>query len=129
MKKHSPHVVHRKTVRTCLLDAADLLESKGWAKYSSARDKNGRAVLCDSPKAEKFCMTGAIWRVAKDFGYSNSTIVRLCEFITENNDLFETEGKSGHAINRGVDIMSQYNDCVAKSRKQVVSKLRELANR
>lgn len=48
-------------VQRALMRARDLIR-KGWTQGSAARDKEGRAVFCNDPKAVCFCALGALGR-------------------------------------------------------------------
>jgi hypothetical protein len=48
--------------RQALLNAADLIDNRGWTQGAYARDADGRAILVDSTFACRFCMAGAILR-------------------------------------------------------------------
>lgn len=52
------------TPKQILSAAADLLESKGWTKKASARDKNGMPCLVKSPLATSYCALGAIYVIS-----------------------------------------------------------------
>lgn len=49
---------------TEILEKAKKVVKKGWCQKVSARNKNGKPVICYSKEACRFCTTGAIAKVA-----------------------------------------------------------------
>jgi hypothetical protein len=105
------------TIKNILLATANLLEQRGWCQGTTARDADGKPVSVVSPTATSFCILGAI-------NYLQNTnkwpVELLNEAVNDVEDfLFESVGCP----------IPDYNDSSDRTKEQVVSVLREVANK
>lgn len=93
--------------RNVLLNAADLLEKKGWTQGCDARDADGRTVALDSELAQSFCAIGAVHRVAAHVHDADEALNVLRRFCRNG--------------------VSPWNDAPNRRKEEVVDLLRKAA--
>lgn len=104
--------------RAVLRAAADLIEPEGaWCHGAYAKDRRGQTVPPDSPRAERYCMLGAIMRV-------------VCHDDSERAVVSQAESMLHDAVD-GVDVLSfgllDWNDKPGRKQADVVAALRKAA--
>lgn len=108
------------TIIKILVETSQLLERKGWNKYTMARDANGRRCGPDSEEATCYCLSGALvkaWRTidpeSEEF-YFRFFEKKFSEVLLEKYDYNYT--------------YTRWNDTVAKSREDVIQLINEVIN-
>lgn len=107
----------RRTWRNLLLDAADIIQEKGWTRGVNARA--GRSACnFDNPAATCFCASGAIWRARLDGDYSWST-----------GEIAMSRLRSSTRNTVKIELISVWNDKLPSrtGRRIVVNTLRAVA--
>jgi hypothetical protein len=106
-------MVQREVIIEILLEASNLLQKKGWNKYSMALDQNGDKCGPDSSEAACYCLSGALvkaWRSidpeSEDF-YFKYFEKRFSDVLRARYNYDRT--------------FTQWNDNVAMSREDVVN--------
>lgn len=97
-----------------LIEAANLLETKGWTQDAFARDANGMGIKSHEESAVCFCTIGALNRV------SGENVVRRLD--TEGNKAYEylRDSIGGWGI-------AEWNDSYDRTKEDVISALRNAA--
>lgn len=97
-----------------LIEAANLLETKGWTQGAFARDANGISISDDEESAVCFCTIGALNRV------SCENVV--CGHNTEGHKAYE------HLRNSiGRHRVTKWNDYDDRTKEDVINTLRTAA--
>ena len=102
------------TKRDVLHRAADLLEEFGWCRFNFGSNAEGDALASDDPRADRFCLLGALSRACLDLGLSYADRSR---FYPELSAVI------------GDRHPMMFNDSVAKDKNEVVAVLRKAADR
>lgn len=106
---------HQKKAKQ-LRKAADLLRRKDWNRGYYALDKDGSKVGWSSPKAESFCMVGAICHAGRisldfDFEYDLASHIRAI-----------SRSQNWHSV-------TYWNDYKGRTKGQVIKMLEKIAKR
>lgn len=108
--------------------AADLIEEKGWAQKAFARDAKRKEVEIKSKEAARFCLIGAITKVTPKgtVMYPDTLISAICSVIREKK---LRNAKQGDLVSypNSFGAIEDWNDQKGRTKKQVVSVLRETA--
>lgn len=106
-------MVRNEVIIEVLLDASDLLQQKGWNKYSMARNENGDECGPDSSEAACYCLSGALVRAWRTVDPDNEEF--YFKFFEKK---FSEVLRARYDYNR---TFTQWNDHVATSREDVVN--------
>lgn len=132
--EQSMHGQTRKALARRLNAAADILETRGWCRHSSAVDKSGVEIPADSPEAVSFCAVGSIQRALfeidglryKDLmGGTKRELVGRYHHLTGLVEEALTERTDGD----GWCSTVEYNDEVVRNRTPIIVLLRAAAQR
>lgn len=99
------------TIKEILLDAANLIEIKGWSQKALARDINGNIVSINSPKAETFCAIGAMNRALKKYPRSEQLAFDTLSVVENYID----------------NIITNWNDSPLRTKEEVIKTMRDCA--
>ncbi len=102
-----------KVIVDVLLETSNLLQQKGWNKFSMARDPRGEGVGPNSEDASCYCLSGALVRAWRTIDPQNEDFYFKYFEKKFSDDLRETYGYD-HTFTR-------WNDEVATSRDNVVT--------
>ena len=104
-------MTERLTDEVCdLLQAArDLLAKSGWCRGVNAKSERGKWASLASPRACKFCASGAIQRAGIERGASEETISEACQQL----------GIQASFQSIAVGLVD-FNDTVARSKQDVL---------
>jgi hypothetical protein len=102
-------------VKEVLLNAAKLLEEKGWTQRTYARDKHGFSTVSTDDDAVCFCAIGAINRAGFELkDYEETLRLEAVAVLSESLGEFDNS-------------ISQWNDYHRRTKEEVISKLKEVA--
>lgn len=97
-----------------LIEAANLLESKGWTQQASARDSNGDDVSYYDEEAVCYCILGALDKV------NNQPVARAG---------LDSEGNKAYTHLKATigGMIAQWNDQEGQTKENVIKTIREAA--
>lgn len=104
------------SIKSILSQAADILETKGWAQNAFARDKDGKPVMPNSDVAVCFCVLGAIQLAEENKPYSAINALRKYIF----KGLYSNYSDE-------YSCLSKWNDEPGRTREGVISTMRNCA--
>lgn len=97
-----------KTKAQILLDAAELLRTKGWTQGASARTASGREVDSSHYQACRFCMIGAINRASdNDYSDENSQALRTMWSLVPNEDIAAFNDAPGRTVEECIAVLEK----------------------
>ena len=97
-------------------------EPKWWGQDAAARTQSGKRVHCFDPKANSFCMTGAVARAAHDLGHVGWTTEPMAfKAMTES---LKIDGR-GVSVFRWNDMPERTHDEVLKAFDDTIESLKQ----
>jgi hypothetical protein len=105
-------MVSNKAIIEVLMETSQLLQRKGWNKFSMARDDRGAGCGLDSNQASCYCLSGALVKAWRTLDPDNEEF--YFKFFEKK---FSEILRDAYGYNR---TYTQWNDNVATSREDVV---------
>lgn len=103
------------TASTVLSAAADLIDATGWTQGELARNQDGDGVIESSPDAVCFCASGAVWRASDS----------IADFRRRD----AVAGRALRALSSMVGVVPDWNDAPNRTQSEVVTALRQAAEK
>lgn len=106
-------MVSAEVIIKVLIEAGQLLQRKGWSKFSMARDENGAKCGPDSAEAACYCLSGALVKAWRTIDPANEEF--YFRFFEKK---FSEVLRAKYSYDR---TFTQWNDQIATSREDVVN--------